>query len=127
MSARVLIVEDEPHIVESLRFILAREGFDVSSRIDAEGAMTALREAAPDVVVLDAMLPGQSGFDMLRTLRATVEFADLPVLMLTAKGQRRDREIAMDVGADRFMSKPFANAEVVAAVKELAAMRRSGQ
>ena len=83
MSARVLIVEDEPHIVESLRFILAREGFDVSSRIDAEGAMTALREAAPDVVVLDAMLPGQSGFDMLRTLRATVEFADLPVLMLT--------------------------------------------
>ena len=120
MAGRVLIVEDEPHIVESLKFILSRDGFEVTALGDAETALETLRETTPDVLVLDAMLPGASGFDMLRQLRANPAWAALPVLMLTAKGQRRDREVARDVGADRFMTKPFANAEVVAAVRELA-------
>lgn len=120
MTGKVLIIEDEPHIVESLRFILKREGFEVEAVGDAESGMTSLAAARPDVMILDAMLPGASGFEMLRAIRATPAIAKLPVLMLTAKGQRRDREVAEDIGADIFMTKPFANAEVVEAVKELA-------
>lgn len=119
MAGRVLIVEDEPHIVESLKFILSRDGFEVTALGDAETAMETIPSIAPDVLVLDAMLPGASGFDMLRQLRADPAWSGLPVLMLTAKGQRRDREVAREVGADRFMTKPFANADVVAAVREL--------
>ncbi|MEM8756061.1 MAG: response regulator, partial [Pseudomonadota bacterium] len=119
MGRRVLIVEDEPHIVESLSFLLAREGFDVASLSDGAAAFEALAKSRPDVLVLDVMLPGMNGFDLLRRLRATPDLVDLPVLMLTAKGQRRDREIAESAGADRFMTKPFSNAEVVAAVVEL--------
>lgn len=121
MARKVLIVEDEPHIVESLTFLLKREGFEVAALGDGQAALTALEASRPDVLVLDVMLPGLNGFDLLRRVRATPELASLPVLMLTAKGQRRDREIAETAGADRFMTKPFSNAEVVAAVRELAA------
>lgn len=117
---RVMIVEDEPHIVESLTFLLRREGFEVDALDDGEAAFAALGAAAPDVLVLDVMLPGLNGFELLRRLRGVPALAALPVLMLTAKGQRRDRETAMSSGADRFMTKPFSNAELVAAVKELA-------
>lgn len=125
MTGKVLIVEDEPHIVESLRFILSRDGFEVTALADAETAMETMPTIAPDVLVLDAMLPGASGFDLLRRLRDDPAWASLPVLMLTAKGQRRDREVAREVGANRFMTKPFANAEVVAAVRELVGAGRA--
>lgn len=118
---RVMIVEDEPHIVESLSFLLAREGFDVRAIDDGAAALQALEAEPPDVLVLDVMLPGLDGFELLRRLRAAPALKSLPVLMLTAKGQRRDREIAEAAGADRFMTKPFSNAELVAAVKALAA------
>lgn len=120
MSQHILIVEDEPHIVESLTFLLSREGFAVSSLTDGEAAMVAMEGQKPDVLVLDVMLPGMSGFDLLRRVRDRPALNGLPVLMLTAKGQRRDREVAEAAGADRFITKPFSNAEVVAAVKELA-------
>ncbi len=120
MPRRILIVEDEPHIVESLTFLLTREGFEVSSKSNGEDAFTALQDGAPDVLVLDVMLPGMNGFDLLRLARALPGLGSLPVLMLTAKGQRRDREIAEAAGADMFINKPFSNAEVVAAVKSLA-------
>lgn len=118
---RVMIVEDEPHIVESLSFLFAREGFDVRAMDDGAAALEALEAEPPDVLVLDVMLPGLDGFEILRRLRAAPALKSLPVLMLTAKGQRRDREIAEAAGADRFMTKPFSNAELVAAVKALAA------
>lgn len=120
MARKVLIVEDEPHIVESLRFLLTREGFEVEAIADGDAALAALAISLPQVLVLDAMLPGTDGFDILRHLRGEARSARLPILMLTAKGQRRDREIAEALGADRFMAKPFSNAEVVAAVQDLA-------
>jgi DNA-binding response OmpR family regulator len=120
VPCKVLIVEDEPHIVESLTFLLTREGFAVESTADGETALATLADCKPGVLVLDAMLPGSDGFEILRRLRAEPRFADLPVLMLTAKGQRRDREVALALGVDRFMTKPFANSDVVAAVRELA-------
>lgn len=121
MSKRVLLVEDEPNIIEALRFLLHRDGWHVDTHSDGATAVNILRDSEPDVVVLDVMLPNRSGFDILREVRADERLGDLPVLMLTAKGQAKDRELAEQYGANKFMTKPFSNAEVVAAVNDLAA------
>lgn len=120
MAKRVLLIEDEPNIVEAIRFLLSRDGWEVSSHGDGLEAMAVIRATRPDLVILDVMLPGRSGYDILRELRAEAEIASLPVLMLTARGQARDRETAERLGASRYMAKPFSNAEVLAAVRELA-------
>jgi two-component system OmpR family response regulator len=121
MSKSVLLVEDEPHILEALRFLLERDGFTVSSCSDGDQAISKARLDTPDLVVLDVMLPGRNGFEILREMRASPDLADIPVLMLTAKGQSRDRETALEAGANRFVTKPFSNEEIVAAVRELVA------
>lgn len=120
MTKHVLLIEDEPNIVEAMRFLLGREGWQVSCHADGGTAMQAIRAARPDVLVLDVMLPGRSGFEILTDLRADRGLSGLPVLMLTARGQAREREQAERAGADRFLAKPFANAEVMAALRELA-------
>lgn len=120
MSRRVLVAEDEPNIVESLSFLLERAGFEVSVATDGRQALVEAVNETPDVMVLDVMLPEMDGYEVLRQLRARETDTHLPVLMLTAKGQREDRETAIACGADRFMTKPFANAEITAAVVELA-------
>lgn len=119
-AKRVLLAEDEPNIVESLTFLLERAGFEVSVASDGRQALGAALESPPDVLVLDVMLPELDGYEVLRQLRADGRAAGLPVLMLTAKGQREDRETALECGADMFMTKPFANAEITAAVVQLA-------
>lgn len=115
----VLVIEDEPNICEALRFILSREGWRVDITNDGATAMDVLRSGLPDMLILDVMLPNMSGFDILRALRAQDATRDLPVLMLTAKGQAADRHEAERIGVTRFMSKPFANAEIVDAVRQL--------
>jgi DNA-binding response OmpR family regulator len=115
-----MLIEDEPNIAEALRFLLARDGWQVSTVADGAVAMAEVAAQTPDVLVLDLMLPGVSGLDLLRQLRAAAATAALPILMLTAKGQGRDREAALQAGVTRFMTKPFANAEIVAALRELA-------
>ena len=121
MAKRVLLAEDEPNIVESLTFLLERAGFQVEVQSDGRQVVSSAKADTPDVLILDVMLPGLDGYEILRQLRADQRSESLPVLMLTAKGQREDRETAMEHGADLFMTKPFANSEIVAAVKELAA------
>jgi two-component system, OmpR family, response regulator len=116
---RVLIVEDEPNIAVALRFLLDREGFDVRVVQDGGAALEAVTASTPDVVILDVMLPNRSGFDILRDIRQGKR-ADTPVLILTAKGQARDRKTAEDLGVNAFMTKPFSNAEVVRTVRDLA-------
>ncbi len=120
MAKRVLLAEDEPNIVESLIFLLERAGFDVASEMNGQAALDAVLADPPDVMILDVMLPGLDGFAILRCLRADARGRVLPVLMLTAKGQREDREAAMDSGANLFITKPFSNSEVIAAVTRLA-------
>ena len=119
MRKRVLLIEDEPNIIQVISFILSRDGWTVDTHADGMTAMAEVPRRNPDVVILDVMLPNRSGFDILQDLRADPETADLPVLMLTARGQKRDRELAMRYGASRFMTKPFANSEVLDCVREL--------
>jgi len=119
MAKQVLLIEDEPNIIEAVSFILKREGWDVSTHSNGADAVEVIRTRAPAMVILDVMLPGKSGYDILADLRADAGTADLPVLMLTARGQTRDREMAERAGASRFMTKPFANADVLEAVREM--------
>ena len=120
MSRRVLLAEDEPNIVESLTFLLERSGFEVTFEANGQAALAAALAEPPEVMVLDVMLPGMDGLEVLRRLRADPRGRDVPVLILTAKGQREDRENALGCGADLFMTKPFSNFEVIEAVKRLA-------
>ncbi len=115
-----MLIEDEPNIAEALRFILQRDGWEVGLHTDGATALAEIMRQGPDVVVLDLMLPGASGLDILMGLRADPATAGLPVLMLTAKGQDRDRAAAEAAGVTRFMTKPFANAEIVAALRAMA-------
>ncbi|WP_138470140.1 response regulator transcription factor [Poseidonocella sp. HB161398] len=119
MGRHVLLIEDEPNITEAMRFILARDGWTVSSHADGATAVNAVSRAKPDVVVLDVMLPGRSGYDILRDLRANPDTEALPVMMLTARGQVRDRERAESFGVSHFMTKPFSNREVLDTLNSL--------
>lgn len=119
VQKRVLVIEDEPNISEAIRFILTRGGWQVEVEADGFAALNRLRTAPPDALILDLMLPDMDGFDILRHLRAEAPTRDLPVLMLTAKGQRTDRDLAAKLGVTRFMTKPFANADVVAALQDM--------
>lgn len=120
MGRTVLLIEDEPNITEAIRFILSRDGWAVDTHADGATAMDAVRRRNPQLIILDVMLPNRSGFDILAELRASSDFSGLPVLMLTARGQERDRERAQELGANQFMTKPFSNAEVLASVNALA-------
>ncbi|KPU82780.1 chemotaxis protein CheY [Marinosulfonomonas sp. PRT-SC04] len=119
MGNKVLLIEDEPNIIEAISFIMKRDGWIVATHPEGTTAVQAVERHAPDVVVLDVMLPGRSGFDVLQDLRAATATKDLPVLMLTARGQSKDREMAERLGASRFMTKPFSNKEVLACIQEL--------
>ena len=123
MALRVLIVEDEPHIIESLSFILKREGFVVTYVLDGEAAVQCLRRDPPDVVILDVMLPRLNGFEVLKLAKSDPELKSIPVIILTAKGQIQDRRLALEIGCDGFMTKPFSNREVVEEVRRLGGCR----
>ena len=120
MGKQVLVIEDEPNIIAAISFILSRDGWEVKTHSNGNDALEVVRARKPDVVILDVMLPGRSGFDILHDIRADADLADTPVLMLTARGQKKDRETAERVGASRYMTKPFSNAEMLEAVRALA-------
>ena len=119
MGKHVVLVEDEINIAEAIRFLLSQEGWRVETLANGTAAVDVIRKVMPDLVMLDVMLPGKSGFEILNELRADPVFADMPILMLTARGQSRDREMAEKAGVSRFMTKPFSNAEMLEAVREL--------
>jgi len=121
LAVDILIAEDEPSILESLDFILRRAGYSIGAVTDGDAVLDAVRRLTPRLLVLDVMLPKRSGFDVLKQIRANLELRDMPVLILTAKGQQQDRRTAEELGADGFVTKPYANAEVVGAVRQLLA------
>ncbi len=118
----ILIVEDEPSMVELLRYNLESEGFLVTSASDGEEAMLSIEEQKPDMVLLDWMLPKLSGIEICRRLRRDQDFRNLPVIMITARAEETDRVRGLDVGADDYVSKPFSPAELMARIR--AVLRR---
>ena len=116
---RVWVVDDEPHIRAVLRGYLEADGFDVTEAADGEGAIAALRGDPPDVVLLDVMLPGIDGLEVLRQLRT---FSDAYVILVTARAEEVDKLVGLGVGADDYVTKPFSPREVTARVK--AVLRR---
>lgn len=124
MAGKVLLIEDETNIAEAIRFILSRDGWQVTVLDTGERAEAALRGAGYDLVIVDHMLPGRTGLEVVAALRADPETTDLPVMMLTAKSQVRDRQAAAEAGVTHFMTKPFANADMLAAVRALAGLDR---
>jgi DNA-binding response OmpR family regulator len=113
---RILVVDDEAPIRELVRGYLEREGFEVETAMDGLAAVDAVRASAPDVVVLDVMLPGLDGIEVCRRIRT---FSDAYVLMLTARGEEIDRIVGLTVGADDYLVKPFSPRELVARVRAL--------
>jgi DNA-binding response OmpR family regulator len=124
MIPRILLVDDEPPILDLVRGYLEREGYSVSTAVDGPAGLELARSEQPDVIVLDVMLPGLDGFEVLRQIRT---FSDAYVLMLTARADEVDRIVGLSVGADDYLVKPFSPRELVARIKALLRRPRSSQ
>ena len=122
MKAKVLIVEDDPHILLGLEEVLKSEGYEIASCSRGDEAVAAIAKFQPALIVLDVMLPGTSGYDICKQLRAKKVLT--PILMLTAKGQEIDKVIGLDLGADDYVTKPFGVRELLARIQAL--LRRGG-
>ena len=116
---KALIVDDDPNISELLRLYFDKDGFAVVSCLDGDQAYDAFLRSSPDVVILDLMLPGRDGYDIMREIRKT---SDVPILMLTARGDTLDKVVGLELGADDYIQKPFEPKELMARVK--AVLRR---
>ncbi|MCB1518256.1 MAG: phosphate regulon transcriptional regulator PhoB [Hyphomicrobiaceae bacterium] len=123
MTARILLVEDEPDVALMLRYNLEAEGFSVTCTESGDEALDLTRESTPDLIVLDWMLPSISGIEVCKRLRIRRETAAVPIIMLTARGQEEDRIRGLQTGADDYIVKPFSVHEFTARVKAL--LRRS--
>jgi two-component system alkaline phosphatase synthesis response regulator PhoP len=121
-QAKILLVDDEPAIVETVRAYLEAEDYAVQTALDGPGALTLARSFQPDVIVLDLMLPGLDGLEVLRRLR---QASDVYVLLLTAKTHETDKVVGLTMGADDYVTKPFSPRELVARVKALLRRGRS--
>ncbi|WP_153130941.1 response regulator transcription factor [Dechloromonas hortensis] len=117
MGKKILIVDDEPNIIISLEFLMKKEGFEIAVAGDGDEALAKVASFAPDLVLLDVMMPKKSGYEVCEALRADPARAGLLIVMLTAKG--RDTEVAkgLAIGADAYVTKPFSTKELVAKVK----------
>ena len=114
MADRVLVVEDEPALLETLTYNLSRQGYHVDTAVDGEAALQIARQSHPNLIVLDIMLPKLDGFEVCRILRQEM---NVPIIMLTARDDEIDRVIGLEMGADDYMSKPFSMRELMARVK----------
>jgi len=123
MKPTILIVEDEPPVVDLLRYNLMRQNFAVDVARDGEEAIVKIEERTPDVVILDWMLPHLSGLDVCRQIRSRPDTRNLPIIMLTARGEESDKMRGLDQGADDYVTKPFSVGELLARVR--AVLRRT--
>jgi DNA-binding response OmpR family regulator len=120
---RILVVDDEPHIRRVLEAMLGKEGFDVVTAEDGEEGLLTLAAGGIDLVILDLLLPGANGLEVLSKIRSDPPRASTPVIILTAKGQDADRDAAFAGGADDFMTKPFSPKKLVARIREILGAR----
>jgi len=124
VSQKIYIVEDEPDIRETLKYNFSNEGFKVFTAPDGEEALSNIKRVLPDVLILDLMLPGLSGLDVCKSIRADDDIRDMSIIMLTAKGEEIDRVIGFELGADDYVTKPFSVRELILRVKVLLKKQR---
>ena len=124
MTARILVVEDEAALAALLDYNLTHAGYAVRICTNGDDALMALADETPDLAILDWMLPGVSGIEICRQIRARAETRDLPVIMITARGEEEDRVRGLDIGADDYMTKPLSMAELTARIKAVLRRRR---
>jgi two-component system, OmpR family, phosphate regulon response regulator PhoB len=125
-KTQLLLAEDDPAMIELLRWTFEREGFQVVQTPSGEEALLLAREAVPDIVILDWMLEDLTGIEVCRRLRRSADTANVPILMLTARGEETDRVRGLDTGADDYVTKPFSPAELVARVRAVLRRVRPG-
>ncbi len=118
MTKTVLVVEDEPNIILSLEFLIKEAGYNVRVALDGEEALKAVAEEAPDVVLLDIMIPKRDGYDVCKTIRADPALKDLHIIMLTARGLETEKEKGLAMGADEYITKPFSTRELTQKLKQ---------
>ncbi len=121
MAHKILVVDDEPNIVLSLEFLMKQAGFQVRTASDGEAGLAAIAAEAPDLVLLDVMMPRKNGYEVCQAIRANPAWKNIRIIMLTAKGREVEREKGMALGADDYITKPFSTQEVVGRVRELLA------
>ncbi len=119
MTDKIMIVEDEDDIVTLLRYNLEKEGFETDCVTDGDKALTAIKISQPDLILLDWMLPGQSGVEICRQVRYDNDLRNVPVIMLTARGEEADKIKGLTIGADDYMTKPFSVPELIARIRAL--------
>lgn len=119
----ILTIDDEEHILELLKYTLEKNGFNILQALSGEEGLKILENKEVDMILLDLMLPGIDGLEVLRKIRATKQFIDIPVIMLTAKSEEIDTVLGLEMGADDYIGKPFGSHELVARIK--AVIRRS--
>ena len=116
---KILVVDDEPHILRSLTFVLKKEGYDVSSATNGEEALAKIRESKPSLMFLDVMMPKKNGYEVCQEVKGDPSLSGICIIMLTAKGQEADREKGLSLGSDEFVTKPFSPMKVVERVREI--------
>ncbi len=121
MAKKVLIVDDEPNIVAALDYLLRRSGYEVQAAPDGEAALRLVQAEAPDLVLLDLMMPEKSGYDVCQRIRAHPEWSKIRIVILSAKGREADVSKGLSLGADAYITKPFSNAELVERIGALLA------
>ena len=119
MSKKVLIVDDEPNIVAALEFLLEKSGYQVQVAANGEEALARLDDFAPDLVLLDVMVPKVSGYEVCQRMRAQPKWRDIKIVMLSARGREVEVEKGMSLGADLYVTKPFSSAKLVATIGRL--------
>ena len=120
-TAKILIVDDEPHIITALEFLMQQQGFEIAKAYNGEEALGILDSFHPDVVVLDVMMPGMDGFELAKMIRTKPQFEDSRIIFLTAKGTDEDKEKGYVNGGDVYIPKPFDNNHLITTINEVIA------
>ena len=119
MPHSILLVDDEPNILLSLEFLMKRAGYEVRTATDGEAALQAVADTPPDLILLDVNMPKRDGFEVCQTIRANSQWKNVRIVMLTAKGRDVEREKGLSLGADGYITKPFATQDVVDTVNSI--------
>ena len=122
-----MIADDDPNILRALSFLMQREGHEVRTATDGQQALAAVAQSPPDVLLLDLMMPRGNGYEVCRTLRASPDYNDVRIIMLTARGGDADQHTGLALGADAYVTKPFAIGDVIDCVASMLSRPRPGQ